>query len=488
MLYQETQDFNELLMKAEAGDTDAQASVGEIYFRGTNGLKKNLAEARKWFEKAAIQNNPIGYWGLGELYYYGEGGFQKDYAKAKEYAEKSSNLNCPNGMNLIGNMYSTGHGLEESDIEACRWYRKAADLGFSIAQFNLGGMYLYGQGVGQNDTEAYRWYRMAAEQGIADAQNNLGWMFQNGRGVQKDDSEAPRWFRMAAEQGSADAQCNLGRMYKNGMGVEKNVTLAVELFSKAVESNPDHLGDRADLYHDIGRYDDAIKDWYEYYKGHEPIKQEGSQGFKYDDVLERNYSGLKQKIASFHIKEESFVYYTSCDIVWDMREEQSMYNGTSYTHLYGTYGTGYIALTDKNIYLCAFHDMSKKYPTFKKSIIGIFLGRTSDYRKAISSDFASQIIYDSITSYHQDKNGNLIIQLGQSEIKIFPYFSEEIDMVCSVIKLVKRGELSAKGNASSGEQDYVNNLKKLKELYDSGILTQVEYDEKKNSILAKMGL
>lgn len=35
-------------------------------------------------------------------------------------------------------------------------------------------MYRDGRGVLQSDTEAVKWYRKAAEQGDADAQNNLG--------------------------------------------------------------------------------------------------------------------------------------------------------------------------------------------------------------------------------------------------------------------------------------------------------------------------
>ena len=49
--------------------------------------------------------------------------------------------------------------------EAARWFRKAAEQGNVIAQFNLGELYFYGWGVDQNDTEAARWYRKAAEQG-----------------------------------------------------------------------------------------------------------------------------------------------------------------------------------------------------------------------------------------------------------------------------------------------------------------------------------
>jgi hypothetical protein len=64
-------------------------------------------------------------------------------------------------------------------------------------------MFYEGRGVAQSDVEAARWYRKAADQGIAQAQYNLGFMFDQGRGVAQSDVEAARWFRKAADQGFA---------------------------------------------------------------------------------------------------------------------------------------------------------------------------------------------------------------------------------------------------------------------------------------------
>ncbi|WP_295388321.1 tetratricopeptide repeat protein, partial [Thiolapillus sp.] len=70
----------------------------------------------------------------------------------------------------------------------------------------LGVMYAEGQGVRQDLKEAVKWYRRAAEQGYALAQYNLGVIYNNGQGVQQDKKEAVKWFRKAAEQGYASAQ------------------------------------------------------------------------------------------------------------------------------------------------------------------------------------------------------------------------------------------------------------------------------------------
>ena len=72
--------------------------------------------------------------------------------------------------------------MPQSDAEAVKWYRLAAEQGNATAQYFLGMKYDIGQGIPQSDTEALKWYRLAAERGYAPAQNNLGKMAHDGRG------------------------------------------------------------------------------------------------------------------------------------------------------------------------------------------------------------------------------------------------------------------------------------------------------------------
>ena len=130
-------------------------------------------------------------------------------------------------------MYGNGRGVPQSDKEAVKWYRKAAEQGDADAQSNLDFMYDNVQGVPQSDKEAVKWYRKAAEQGKAGAQCNLGFMFKYGRGVPQSNIEASKWYRKAAEQGDVIAQSNLGLMYENGRGVPKNDTEAMKWLQKA---------------------------------------------------------------------------------------------------------------------------------------------------------------------------------------------------------------------------------------------------------------
>ena len=140
--------------------------------------------------------------------------------------------------------WKDGRGVPQDYAEAMKWYRKAADQGHAMAQFNLGLMYYYGRGVPQDYAEAMKWYRKAADQGHARAQFNLGIMYYDYKGVRQNYAEAMKWYRKAADQGHARAQFNLGLMYYDGKGVPQNYAEnyaeAMKWFRKAAEQGFDH--------------------------------------------------------------------------------------------------------------------------------------------------------------------------------------------------------------------------------------------------------
>jgi TPR repeat protein len=109
--------------------------------------------------------------------------------------------------------------VAKNEVEAVKWFRKAAEQNDPQAQHNLGYCYAHGLGVTQDFVEAVKCFRKAAEQNDAQAQCSLGTRYGKGQGVAKDEVEAVRWFRRAAEQNLAEAQYNLGARYAMGLGV-----------------------------------------------------------------------------------------------------------------------------------------------------------------------------------------------------------------------------------------------------------------------------
>jgi TPR repeat protein len=131
-------------------------------------------------------------------------------------------------------MYAEGQGVARDEVEAVKWYRKAAEHGHAEAQFYLGMMYYSGRGVAQDGREALYWFRRAADQRHPLGFFGLGRCYEEGRGVPQDYSEAVKYYRLAAEEGNARARSRLGFLYMLGRGVPPDDLLAYALLDLAV--------------------------------------------------------------------------------------------------------------------------------------------------------------------------------------------------------------------------------------------------------------
>ena len=86
----------ELVKRAEAGDSFAQWSLGRCYYKGI-GVTQDYKEAVKWYTKAAEQG----------------------------YALAQSNL---------GVCYEEGTGVDKDEKEAVKWFTKSAEQGNELAK------------------------------------------------------------------------------------------------------------------------------------------------------------------------------------------------------------------------------------------------------------------------------------------------------------------------------------------------------------------
>ena len=102
-------------------------------------------------------------------------------------------------------MYERGRGVPLDYNQAVIWYRKAAEQGHPLAQYNLAVAHTKGQGVRQNFFEAALWYHRAAAQGVVAAMVNLAILYERGEGIESSTVDAYAWYRAAARRGSQPA-------------------------------------------------------------------------------------------------------------------------------------------------------------------------------------------------------------------------------------------------------------------------------------------
>ena len=113
----------------------AQYNLGYCYACGI-GMPEDMAQAAKWYLKAAEQGSTLAQYSLGVC-------------------------------------YERGTGVPKDPVQAALWYREAANQGHALAQLNLGVCYENGTGVSKDWTSAAEWYRKAADQGNENAKTAL---------------------------------------------------------------------------------------------------------------------------------------------------------------------------------------------------------------------------------------------------------------------------------------------------------------------------
>jgi TPR repeat protein len=199
------------------------------------------------FEEVASLARPIAQQGdrvaqylMGELYYRGFGVPQSD-TEAVRWWRLAADQGLARAQNEIGVALSDGWGVDAADPRlAVEYYRKAADQGLAAAQVNLGLMHLNGLGgLEKSEREAVFWFGKAAEQGLGWAQYYLGIANAEGRGVRRNPRLAAEWMRKAADQEYTEAQYQLGRYYLAGSGVTQSDTQAAYWFALAMQRGHD---------------------------------------------------------------------------------------------------------------------------------------------------------------------------------------------------------------------------------------------------------
>ncbi|HUC50820.1 MAG TPA: tetratricopeptide repeat protein [Xanthobacteraceae bacterium] len=132
----------------------------------------------------------------------------------------------------LGRAYAAGQQLPA----AVAAFRKAADKGSTSAMVELGVMYAAGSGVAKDNVEARKYFERAAAAGNAHGASNLA-ALSGGTGDSSDPAQARSLLAKAADGNSAEAQFQLGLMMAQGIGGPQDDVGARAMFEKAAAQN-----------------------------------------------------------------------------------------------------------------------------------------------------------------------------------------------------------------------------------------------------------
>lgn len=224
----------ELLAKANTGDAMAVEVVANSYYRGLNGFEENNDQAFKWFLRAERLNSKgvVTLNGLGGCYYFGYG-TAKNQAKGLAYWRKAAELGYKNAQ------YNLADKPDKSGNSECLfWYAKAAQQDYGEALYRLFEIYRDGEMIEQDLDKAVWCLERAAQVMCIDAMLTLGYHYGNGDGslVPKDNEKALFWTLAAANESSSAAMNNLAISYRTGDFVKANIDTAIQWAKKAAEN------------------------------------------------------------------------------------------------------------------------------------------------------------------------------------------------------------------------------------------------------------
>ncbi|MDK9697685.1 MAG: caspase family protein [Siculibacillus sp.] len=193
------------------------------------------ADALRVFKDAAARGSPYASNEVGYLYYRGFGGLKKDYAQARPWFEKAAQLGVPVAMSNLSFMYAHGIGIEKSEEKALHWLRRAEALGDPGAMVQLAWYHADGFGMPRDPRKGRELLLRAAEMEDPEAMAGLGLFAQRGLGGPQDFDAARKWFEKAAAYDSSSGMYNLGYFYLNGQGgAPRDYAIARDWFSRSV--------------------------------------------------------------------------------------------------------------------------------------------------------------------------------------------------------------------------------------------------------------
>ncbi|MEN9919017.1 MAG: hypothetical protein RL662_1453 [Bacteroidota bacterium] len=227
--------FNQYTLAANAGIPYAIYNLGR-YYKYAVGIPENPTEAMRLFGQAAEMDNAPALVEIALAYELEYAGTEFDAVKASEYMTRAAEMGYTYAQYKLGSYYY--YGLIDTDIpKAIHWYTKAYEEGgHPYAATALGDIYLY-NATEENEpdySKAFPYYQYAEEQGVVS--EGIGVCYDYGIGVEESETEALKYYTLAANDNWHGAKYRLGLAYKHGRGTTVNLVEAYRWLSDAAQN------------------------------------------------------------------------------------------------------------------------------------------------------------------------------------------------------------------------------------------------------------
>lgn len=185
-------------------------------------------------QKQATSGNPAAELALGQALFQSKD--PKDRTAAAEWFRKAAMLGNTDAQWMLGSAYMSGSGVPHDMSQALDWMRKSLADGSADHMASYGMMLGVSGMVTGKENESLEWIRRSADAGSTKGMALMGMLQLNGRfGASKDLAASEQWFLKAANKGDADAQMVLGSMYVANVLGHTDVAAGVRWLRQAAQ-------------------------------------------------------------------------------------------------------------------------------------------------------------------------------------------------------------------------------------------------------------
>ncbi|KAM5299612.1 death ligand signal enhancer [Ctenodactylus gundi] len=156
-----------------------------------------------------------------------------NYVAAFSYFQKAADRGYSKAQYNLGLCHEHGRGTPRDRSKAILYYKLAASQGHSLAQYRYARCLLQAPASSQ-DPEQQRAKSMltqAADSGLREAQAFLGVLFT--KEPHLDEQRAVKYLWLAASSGDSQSRYHLGICYEKGLGVQRNLGEAVRCYQQS---------------------------------------------------------------------------------------------------------------------------------------------------------------------------------------------------------------------------------------------------------------
>lgn len=191
----------------------AAVALGKIYMRGllSNPPCPDYFRAQHYFRHAidSGQCDAEPYFELGRLYFNPTGDFPKDFRLAQKYFRAAADMGHSTAQYVLGFMYENGH-VEHNVEKAILYHEMAAKQGNVNSCASL--VLLYQQPEHRNYHRAFQYAKEAAETGMSLGEFYYANLLFIGRGCEADMNEAYKYYKRSYEHGFMESKMMMDKI------------------------------------------------------------------------------------------------------------------------------------------------------------------------------------------------------------------------------------------------------------------------------------